>query len=681
MTSGEARQAQVLGALLGNYRVLAKIGDGGMGEVYVGRHEALGHRVAVKVLRPEMSRDADMVRRFFNEAQAATAIRNPGIVQIFDFGKTADGRAYFVMELLDGQSLAARLKERHLDHAECCRLGRQAANVLQAAHAAGITHRDLKPDNLFLVPDTEVIGGERVKVLDFGIAKLTGELRGSSVKTRTGLMMGTPHYMSPEQARGAGEVDARSDIYSLGCILFEVACGRPPFVGEGVGGILGAHQYVDPPQPRSLASDIPGKLAKLILQMLAKQPEGRPQTMAAVGQALEEILRTLQAPSKRAPTAASQPKTLIVPPPTTLGSAVVTMSTTAGARRRGLPLVIGGGAIVGVAIALVAGARSAGSSELAVAEATTAVASAEVAKGADVDIDIGVAVQPPSDAQIAADPPLAPDIGELAPPPTPTPTDLEEIDMTPQATPEVAAGNPPIGTSEIEIECRRYLSNQRWADLDACADRLQAIKPAVAKALKDRAILETKAVPRVAAFEAALRAKNLKKARSELDAITARSTSYARLRQSYDQAETAAIREVAARLERVKSGDCKEYDEVVQQEKTVQPPRVADEATKQVQCTPGTAPQPTQCITEIFADQGKEHYAHGRFVAALASYEAAWACGQDPQHGEKAFIVACNIPSLTKAKLFWKRMPQAMQQRTAMICMRNGITEAELDSP
>ena len=163
------------GTVLGNYRVVEHLGKGGMGVVYVGRHETHGRRVAMKVLRPELSSHADVVQRFFNEAQATTAIHNPGIVQVFDFGTPPDGRAYFVMELLEGETLTARLKQRRSDHGECCRFGRQVANVLQAAHAAGITHRDLKPDNLFLVPDLEVIGGERVKVLDFGIAKLAGE--------------------------------------------------------------------------------------------------------------------------------------------------------------------------------------------------------------------------------------------------------------------------------------------------------------------------------------------------------------------------------------------------------------------------------------------------------------------------------------------------------------------------
>jgi serine/threonine protein kinase len=286
----------VLGALLGNYRVVSELGQGGMGVVYVGRHEQLGHRVVVKVLRPEMSCNASMVRRFFNEAQAATAIRHPGIVQVFDFGTTEDGRAYFVMELLEGVTLAERLQQRRLEVVECCRIARQIANVLQAAHGAGITHRDLKPDNLFLVPDPEIVGGERVKVLDFGIAKLASEIYATNVQTRADLVMGTPSYMSPEQCRGAGGVDNRSDIYSLGCVLFKMVCGRAPFVGEGAGDIIGAHLHVPPPALQDFVPDVPAALAALVARTLQKQPAARPQTMAAVAQELDDLVRDLVAP-------------------------------------------------------------------------------------------------------------------------------------------------------------------------------------------------------------------------------------------------------------------------------------------------------------------------------------------------------------------------------------------------
>jgi len=271
-----------------------------MGVVFVGRHEQLGHPVVVKVLRPEMSRDGDMVKRFFNEARAAGAIRNPGIAQVFDFGATPDGQAYFVMELLDGETLTARMERRRLDAAECCRLGRQIANVLSAAHAAGIIHRDLKPDNLFLVPDAEVVGGERVKVLDFGLAKLASAVQAAEVQTRADLVVGTPSYMSPEQCRGGGRaIDHRADVYALGCILFKMIARRPPFVGSGPGEIIGAHLHMTPPLLQEHARDAHPGFAALVARMLEKQPEARPQTMAEVGQALDGILRDLVGPPER----------------------------------------------------------------------------------------------------------------------------------------------------------------------------------------------------------------------------------------------------------------------------------------------------------------------------------------------------------------------------------------------
>ncbi|MCA9694995.1 MAG: serine/threonine protein kinase, partial [Myxococcales bacterium] len=273
------------GTTLGKYRVGRRLGAGGMGVVYVGEHELLGNQVAVKVINPELARSEGSVTRFLNEAVSAARIKHAGIVQIFDYGADAtSGSAYFVMELLDGESLAERLaRVGWLDTAHALRLVAQIADTLRAAHAAGIIHRDLKPDNVFLVPDPLVPGGERIKLLDFGIAKLFGDgLGGGASATRTGDVLGTPYYMSPEQCRGAGLVDHRADIYSLGCVLFRLVCGRVPFPGEGVGEILAAHIHVAPPAPRSLRPDIPEALEQLILQMLAKSPDERLQSMTAV---------------------------------------------------------------------------------------------------------------------------------------------------------------------------------------------------------------------------------------------------------------------------------------------------------------------------------------------------------------------------------------------------------------
>ncbi|MCE9573470.1 MAG: protein kinase, partial [Deltaproteobacteria bacterium] len=279
----------MLGATLGSYSIQRELGRGGMGAVYVGVHALLGRAAAIKVLLPQFSQNQEIVQRFFNEARAATAIRHPGIVEIYDFGFAADGAAFIVMELCDGESLAARLK-RHgvLPVAQALATTRQIAGALAAAHKAGIVHRDLKPDNVFLVPDPEVASGERIKLLDFGIAKLAGEQPGMA-RTQTGALMGTPLYMSPEQCRGAGQVDHRSDLYALGCMLFEMLCGRVPFLGEGAGDIIGAHLLTAPPAPSSLAANIPPEVEALILHLLAKKAVDRPARAEDVVAALARL--------------------------------------------------------------------------------------------------------------------------------------------------------------------------------------------------------------------------------------------------------------------------------------------------------------------------------------------------------------------------------------------------------
>jgi serine/threonine-protein kinase len=267
-----------VGSKIGSYWIERELGRGGFGVVYAGVDRRLGRRAAIKQLRPEHTRDREIVERFFNEARAAAGIDHPGIVEIYDVGWHDDGSAYFAMKLLDGESYGARLRALgRLPVATACAIARQIASALVAAHARGIIHRDLKPDNVILVPDDEVAIGERATLLDFGIAKLRGEDALSS-RTRTGIVMGTPSYMSPEQCRGAGEADARSDVYALACILFESLAGRPPFVGAGSGAVLGMHQFVAPPDVRAIREDTPPELAELIARSLAKDPADRPST-------------------------------------------------------------------------------------------------------------------------------------------------------------------------------------------------------------------------------------------------------------------------------------------------------------------------------------------------------------------------------------------------------------------
>src|SRR6476619_3928398 len=211
-------------------------------------------RAAIKVLHASFTSRPDIVTRFFNEARAATAINDPGIVQIFDFGHHTDGSAYIVMELLDGEPLDHRIARGPMSVGDVLRIMRQVASALGAAHARGIIHRDLKPENIFLVRDPEVPGGERAKILDFGIAKLASADGGS--KTQTSAVMGTPTYMSPEQCRGAGHVDQRSDVYALGCVLFALLVGRPPFLAEGIGDIIAMHLREQAPVPSLIVPGI-----------------------------------------------------------------------------------------------------------------------------------------------------------------------------------------------------------------------------------------------------------------------------------------------------------------------------------------------------------------------------------------------------------------------------------------
>jgi serine/threonine protein kinase len=278
----------MLGRSLGNYNVVSKLGEGGMGVVYLARHVTLGRPAAIKVLHPSLSSNKEMVSRFFNEAKAATAVRNPGIVEVFDFGTLEDGSAYIVMEYLEGESLGVRIRRGRMPVATTMTIVRAIARALQAAHEQGIVHRDLKPDNVILVPDQELASGERVKLLDFGIAKLA-PVAGEISQTRTGMVMGTPTYMAPEQCRGAGAVDHRADLYALGCVAYQMLCGQPPFVSDGAGDLIARHLYFQPQPLRSLRPELPADVDDLVLWLLQKDPAARPATAADLVRAIDHL--------------------------------------------------------------------------------------------------------------------------------------------------------------------------------------------------------------------------------------------------------------------------------------------------------------------------------------------------------------------------------------------------------
>ena len=324
----------VIGLRLNNYEIISVLGEGGMGTVYLARHTFTGRKAAVKLLHPQLAQDQVLVTRFMNEARATAAIGHPNIIDIIDVGFLPDGlRPYLMMELLQGESLAKRLeRERPLPIDEAIEITLQTASALSAAHACGIVHRDLKPDNLFLVPDPTMPPlGMRVKVLDFGIAKLRGELSSGSIKTRTGTIMGTPQYMSPEQCRGfAEQIDQRTDIYTLGIIVYEMVCGSPPFVSEGLGDMLVMHLSRPPAPLRTLNPAVPESLEAVIMLALAKDPGQRFASMVEFQEALRPGNRIPARPSLAS--AADQRPTRTVPTPAVLGSTTLgtTLASSAG---------------------------------------------------------------------------------------------------------------------------------------------------------------------------------------------------------------------------------------------------------------------------------------------------------------------------------------------------------------
>lgn len=274
----------MLGQKIGNYRLVRLLGTGGMGMVYESIHDGIGGRAAIKVLRPEIASNQDSTQRFFSEARAANLIDHPGIVHIFDCGYTPAGIAYLTMEFLEGETLRQRLDRlRVLSVSDALRLLRQVAVALQSAHARSVIHRDLKPDNLMLIRDSELAGGERVKILDFGIAKIS---EGLAEQTRTGMLMGTPAYMAPEQCRDAKLATDRSDVYSLGVILYQVLAGHPPFQGEYAGDVMAMQMMKEPVPIGSVCPWLQPAVATFVHRLLAKQPTVRP--------SMEEAARELQ---------------------------------------------------------------------------------------------------------------------------------------------------------------------------------------------------------------------------------------------------------------------------------------------------------------------------------------------------------------------------------------------------
>ncbi len=301
----------LIGTLLHDrWRILSELGKGGMGEVWLGEHLAQGRREAIKILKPQLATDPQFVSRFRREARAVNRLRHPNIIAVYDFGQLADGRFFLSMEYAEGESVYQTLKhDDHFDVPRALHVAGQLAYAVHHAHSRGVVHRDLKPDNLILVGEDEML-----KVLDFGVAKIVAADHNESVAlSSNNLVWGSPRYMAPERIRGVGN-DPRSDIYAMGIMLFELVVGGPPFVGNS-NDVIRAHLSARPEPPSGWRPSlgIPAELDAVVMKMIAKDPAERYQSAAEVYAALHKVPGYPQAkadPRRRFVPVARRPATL-----------------------------------------------------------------------------------------------------------------------------------------------------------------------------------------------------------------------------------------------------------------------------------------------------------------------------------------------------------------------------------
>ncbi|HEU0034134.1 MAG TPA: serine/threonine-protein kinase, partial [Kofleriaceae bacterium] len=287
----------------GRYEVQARIGEGGMGVVYKARQISIDRVIALKMLNPQMATDPTWVQRFYNEAKACSRLQHPNTIRMFDFGQTSDGRLFMTMEFLDGQSLRAALQNGPLAPQRVVKILIQCCASLAEAHSIGIIHRDIKPDNVFLL---NMAGSpDFVKLLDFSVAKL---LEGDRMKTQAGVVFGTPQYMSPEQGRGM-PLDARSDLYALGILAFEMLTGNVPFNDDNPMTVIQMHLHGQvPPLPQA----IPYSVQAIVRRAMEKDPSRRYQSAGEMMQHCQQVFAELSVGGV-AIGAGGMPRTVVAP--------------------------------------------------------------------------------------------------------------------------------------------------------------------------------------------------------------------------------------------------------------------------------------------------------------------------------------------------------------------------------
>ncbi|HEY6460534.1 MAG TPA: serine/threonine-protein kinase [Polyangiaceae bacterium] len=432
----------------GKYRVASVIGEGGMGAVFGGEHLRLHRKVAIKVLHAAMARDAEVVRRFEREAQAAGKIGNDHILEVLDIGELPDGERFIVMEFLEGEPLNTRLERlQRMTPQQTYPVVRQLLEGLAAAHAAGIVHRDLKPANVFI--QREKAGRpDYVKIIDFGISKFQN-VGGDEAKTRTGMIIGTPLYMSPEQARGLSEADARADLYAVGVILYESVTGRVPFTGASPTDLLFQIALSTPPPIASIVGDVDPAFCSIVERAMARDPNARFQSGAEFIAALDAWANAGQG------VAAPGPRTMPVGLPYGMAPPVSSLASTPGpgpgtpwASSQSLPQppapARNPGAIVAVLALAVVAVLGLGGLALAIKARSNASAASAAASAS------AVATAPAPTASVAPAPvPSAPpaEVVTLAPqpsaPPAPETSATRPATVARPATPPPAHRPPP----------------------------------------------------------------------------------------------------------------------------------------------------------------------------------------------------------------------------------------------
>jgi serine/threonine protein kinase len=621
------------GVRVGKYVIGRKLGQGGFGVIHAARDTELDRDIAIKFLRPEHVFKPTVVQRFLQEARAAARINHPGIVTVHESGivggtnTRADGTVYIAMELLQGETLAQRLAHvGRMPLGIAIGIATQLATALSAAHASSIVHRDLKPQNVWLQPDRAVLGGERVKILDFGIAKLVDDF-GSALQTHSMQMLGTPMYMSPEQCRSSAKVDARSDIYALGCMLFELVCGRPPFGGDS-GELIAKHQLVAPPTARSLDASLPAALDRLVSSMLAKSPDDRPQSMEAVLGALQPLADSEDLPS----ITETKPLTRMPDmPSTTLTEGAASHDVPHRRARRGLYI----GAAMALALGVGAGGlamRGGGSDDAAVISSASGSA--------------------------------------------PTPPPIEQLPAPPPPIANTAADE------NIQLECRNAMVEKKWQDLANCAQRLGAIDQDLAQQFAKQARAEQANELAAGKIEDAIRQGDLAKARKLLDKIDDDSVYRPNAKTMYDGLVTQVVEDLSARASRLAAAHkCSDFDRLVAQA-AAQGPDVVEPLRAQGCNVATIARGPGGCDADALAEKGSQDEAMGQHAAALAQYEKAYKCLPSDRLLRLAFMASCNTGDPAKARHYYKELATNPSRGTiAQMCVRAGIKIEQLEAP